>query len=237
MADFVHAAVLEQHFHNVEADLHGWVLQPVQVVERGTREPLAPFPVHRRRRPRPLLRRAGLDLNKHKAILVSADEVNLAAWRAEVRGKKLQPIAFEVPSGGALSQFPMLEVERFLDPAQPGPDACRKVHAMPEQDFFDCSPTSFYNSGVPKTNDLSAPVSRNCPVCAGNDALSHLQKGELHLVRCKTCGTRLWHEPLTSPVLVFIAAGTLDHSDWAVPSSHIWTGRCAPFHDIDFERI
>ena len=188
MADFVHAAVLEQNFHNVEADLHGWVLQPVQVIERGAREPLAPFPVHCRRRPRPLLGRAGLDLDKDQAVLVSADEVNLAAWRAEVRGKKLQPIAFEVLSGCALSQFAVLEVERLLDPAQPGLDACRKVHAMPEQDFFDCSPASFYNCGVPKTNDLSAPVSRNCPVCAGNDALSHLQKGELHLVRCKTCG-------------------------------------------------
>jgi len=58
---------------------------------------------------------------------------------------------------------------------------------MPVQDFFACSPASFYNCGVPKTNDLSAQVSRDCPVCGGEDAHPHLQKGELCLVRCSKC--------------------------------------------------
>lgn len=38
----------------------------------------------------------------------------------------------------------------------------------------------------------------------------------------------MWHEPLANPALVFIAAGTLDHSDWAVPSSHIWIEKARP---------
>jgi hypothetical protein len=42
------------------------------------------------------------------------------------------------------------------------------------------------------------------------------------VVRCATCGTRLWHEPLSAPTLVFVAAGTLDDSGWVVPTSHIW---------------
>ena len=51
---------------------------------------------------------------------------------------------------------------------------------------------------------------------------------QLDIVRCAVCGTRLWHEPLSSPALVFIAAGTLDQSDWAVPTSHIWIEKARP---------
>lgn len=42
------------------------------------------------------------------------------------------------------------------------------------------------------------------------------------IARCAACGTRLWHEPVAAPGFVFIAAGTLDESCWAVPTSHIW---------------
>ncbi len=51
---------------------------------------------------------------------------------------------------------------------------------------------------------------------------------ELDIARCVTCGTRLWHEPLSSPALVFIAAGTLDDPSWAIPTSHIWIERASP---------
>jgi len=51
---------------------------------------------------------------------------------------------------------------------------------------------------------------------------------EIDIVRCAQCGVRLWHEPLSSPELVFIAAGTLDDSSWVVPTSHIWTKRASP---------
>lgn len=55
----------------------------------------------------------------------------------------------------------------------------------------------------------------------------------IDIARCAACGTRLWHEPLAAPELVFVAAGTLDDSSWAVPTSHIWTSRAAS--DFPFE--
>jgi len=45
---------------------------------------------------------------------------------------------------------------------------------------------------------------------------------EIDVVRCANCGVRMWHEPLSAPNLVFVAAGTLDDPSWAVPASHIW---------------
>lgn len=51
---------------------------------------------------------------------------------------------------------------------------------------------------------------------------------EIDIVRCKACGVRLWHEPLSAPHLVFIAAGTLDDPSWAVPATHIWAKRASP---------
>lgn len=46
---------------------------------------------------------------------------------------------------------------------------------------------------------------------------------QVDIARCAACGTRLWHRPVSAPEFRFLAAGTLDDSAWAVPSSHIWT--------------
>jgi hypothetical protein len=51
---------------------------------------------------------------------------------------------------------------------------------------------------------------------------------EIDIVRCAACGVRLWHEPLSAPQLVFVAAGTLDDPSWAIPTSHIWVKRASP---------
>jgi hypothetical protein len=51
---------------------------------------------------------------------------------------------------------------------------------------------------------------------------------EVDIVRCKDCGVRMWHEPLASPNMVFIAAGTLDAPGWCVPTSHIWIEKALP---------
>lgn len=45
---------------------------------------------------------------------------------------------------------------------------------------------------------------------------------EIDIHRCAQCGTRMWHLPLASPQHVFICAGTLDDTSWAIPTSHIW---------------
>ena len=51
---------------------------------------------------------------------------------------------------------------------------------------------------------------------------------EIDIARCAACGTRLWHEPLSSPALVFVAVGTMDDPSWAIPTSHIWTQKALP---------
>jgi hypothetical protein len=47
------------------------------------------------------------------------------------------------------------------------------------------------------------------------------------VVRCATCGTRLWHEPQAFPVMT-VTAGTLDDPSWAVPATHIWIEKASP---------
>ena len=155
MAHFAHPAVLQEHFHNVEADLYLWVLQQAQVIQRGPREPPSPLLIHRCGWPRPFLGGASLDLDEHEAVVIAEDKVYLAAWRAEIGGEELQALAFELLFGGPLAQFAVAEVERLFRPAQPGFDARRKVHAMPEKDFFDCGSASFYNCRVLKTTQIA----------------------------------------------------------------------------------
>jgi hypothetical protein len=47
------------------------------------------------------------------------------------------------------------------------------------------------------------------------------------VVHCAVCGTRLWHEPQSFPVMT-IAAGTLDDPSWVVPASEIWIEKASP---------
>ena len=79
----------------------------------------------------------------------------------------------------------------------------------------------------------------DCKLIAPRDAFTHggevaryrkraVSGREIDICRCAVCGTRLWHEPLSSPGLVFIAAGTLDDASWVVPASHIWIERASP---------
>lgn len=76
-------------------------------------------------------------------------------------------------------------------------------------------------------------------VSAPREALKHLS-GEVQrfrrtaesgrqsdVVRCATCGTRLWHEAQAAPVVI-VAAGTLDDPSWVVPASEIWIERASP---------
>lgn len=55
---------------------------------------------------------------------------------------------------------------------------------------------------------------------------------EVDIRRCATCGTRIWHEPVSAPEFVFICVGTLDDSYWVVPTSHIWIEEA--YHDVVF---
>ena len=52
------------------------------------------------------------------------------------------------------------------------------------------------------------------------------RQADIH--RCAKCGCRMFHHNLASQALVFITAGTLDDSSWAVPTSHIWVEKISP---------
>ncbi|HKX58342.1 MAG TPA: GFA family protein [Steroidobacteraceae bacterium] len=51
---------------------------------------------------------------------------------------------------------------------------------------------------------------------------------EADYFRCANCGTRLWHQPLSTPQWIMVAAGTLDEPGWVVPAAHIWLSRAVP---------
>jgi hypothetical protein len=50
---------------------------------------------------------------------------------------------------------------------------------------------------------------------------------------CADCGTRLWHEPVHSPHLLNITAGTLDDMSWLKPAAHVWASRKMPWVEIE----
>jgi 2-polyprenyl-3-methyl-5-hydroxy-6-metoxy-1,4-benzoquinol methylase len=101
---------------------------------------------------------------------------------------------------------------------------------MREPDYFDCGPGSFYNCNVPKTNDLSAQVSRDCPVCGGNDARPYLQKDELHLAHCGKCGMTY-----ANPVPVQFASG--QHYDALGAGYYLSPAKLeSDYADVRFER-
>lgn len=84
---------------------------------------------------------------------------------------------------------------------------------------------------------MSMPVRR--------EALRHL-KGELkafdkpadsgrtvRMLACAICGTNMWNEPLSSPEIFVVRAGTLDDIDWIEPVGNIWTQSRAAWVEID----
>lgn len=51
---------------------------------------------------------------------------------------------------------------------------------------------------------------------------------EISILRCRACGTRMWHAPDVAPDLIILCAGTLDEAGWAIPTSHIFIEEAAP---------
>jgi len=97
-------------------------------------------------------------------------------------------------------------------------------------DCFDCGPALFYNWNVAKTNDLSAPVFRSCPVCGSNDPEPYLQKRELHLARCKGCSMIY-----ANPVPAQFASGS--HYDQLGAAYYLSPAKLeSDYADVRFER-
>lgn len=59
----------------------------------------------------------------------------------------------------------------------------------------------------------------------------------VRMLGCANCGTKLWNEPLASPAMVVVKAGTLDDPGWAVPVGNIWTNSALPWVRIDETQV
>ena len=51
---------------------------------------------------------------------------------------------------------------------------------------------------------------------------------QISILRCRACGTRMWHAPDVASDLIILCAGTLDAPGWAIPTSHIFIEEAAP---------
>ena len=86
--DLAHRAAAQQHFDDVEAQLHAGLFEQLEIIERGLRKKTAFVGVHGGGRTRPFLGRTRFDLHEHEAIAVPKDEIDFAPRRAEVGGEK-----------------------------------------------------------------------------------------------------------------------------------------------------
>jgi hypothetical protein len=89
-------------------------------------------------------------------------------------------------------------------------DACKKLSGAPNLLVVTAPREAFTYTGAVQRYRRTADSGRQSDV-----------------VRCATCGTRLWHEPQSFPI-VTLAAGTLDDPSWVVPASEIWVERASP---------
>ncbi|GHA15598.1 aldehyde-activating protein [Devosia pacifica] len=55
----------------------------------------------------------------------------------------------------------------------------------------------------------------------------------VRMFACAECGTKLWNEPLSSPEMLVVRAGTLDDLAWVRPVGNIWTASRAHWVEID----
>jgi len=79
MPDFLHVAIGQEDFDDVEADFHRRVSEQAQVIESGAGKALSPLAVHCGSRPGPFFGGAGFDLDEDQAILFAKDEIDLTS--------------------------------------------------------------------------------------------------------------------------------------------------------------
>jgi hypothetical protein len=87
------------------------------------------------------------------------------------------------------------------------------------------------------THEMSMPVRRETLEHLSGELFAYDKTAEsgriVRQLRCARCGTKVWNEPLASPGLLVVKAGTLDDMSWAVPVGNIWTASRAPWVVID----
>ena len=128
MPHFADRPVSQQHFHDIKPQFYARILQEPQIIKCGSAEPLTAFLIYRRRRPDPLLGRAGFYLHKDKAVLLSENQIHFATIRAEVGCQELQALPFEMFLCGRLAQSPVNQMPRKSFNPAPGLYFRHQVH-------------------------------------------------------------------------------------------------------------
>ena len=152
MPDFVDGAVLKQHFDDVEANFDLGIVEQTEVIERSPGEALTPLFIHGRGRTRPVFGGAGFDLDKHEAILVAKNQVNLTTRRPEVCGEKFHSLPLELLFGGQFAHRAVPQVDGPGRFAPPGRDQLGNIHSP--RNALIAVPHPFSKFGVSKTNPL-----------------------------------------------------------------------------------
>ena len=67
---------------------------------------------------------------------------------------------------------------------------------------------------------------------AGYDRLADSGR-VVRMMACPICGVKSWNEPLASPDLIILKAGSLDDMGWAAPVGNIWTDSAPPWTRFD----
>lgn len=87
------------------------------------------------------------------------------------------------------------------------------------------------------THSMSMPVRRETLEHLSGDLVFYDKPADsgrvVRMFACARCGTKLWNEPLSSPDLLVVKAGTLDELSWAAPVGNIWTGSRPAWVQID----
>ncbi len=114
MPDFPNLALAQQHFDDVETNLHFRILQPAQIIQGGLRKQPAFARIHGRSGADPIFGRAGFHFHEHQTIRVTKNEIHFAAIGAEVRGEKFKTLSFEMLFRRALTEFAVEKMKRFF---------------------------------------------------------------------------------------------------------------------------
>ena len=130
MAQFMHGAIAQQHFDDIKADFHRWVLEQAQVIERRARKAAPALRIDGGRGTHPFLGRASLDFHKHQAILVPANQIDLTSLGPEVRHQKFEALRSKIFLCRALSQFAMKQVKRLFRMFPPGFEVLAKIDSQ-----------------------------------------------------------------------------------------------------------
>src|SRR4051794_7440490 len=127
MANLTNLAIVEQDFHDIEADVYLRAFKEGQVIEGALGNQALLAEINGFGGTHPVLGRAGFNFHENEAVSVSKHEVNLAATRAEVGGKEFQAGLLQVAPGRPFPKRSQAQVQRGRG-AQLFENGCEESH-------------------------------------------------------------------------------------------------------------